>query len=141
MYHEISHQYRFKGSTHWTPMTSTVDHKVSTVEFLQGDYPEGGMWEFNPDPSSIKREWPAFAWPGGYEIHYIVKDYGFLCYQCANKEFDRTVDPDDEQFFIVAQEINYEDDNLFCDHCGRQIGPEYSPDDDEDDVDDEGQID
>lgn len=149
MYHEIVHQYRFKGSTSngWNSMTSTVDYKVSTMEFLQADYPESGRWEFNPDPTTIKREWPAFAWPGGYEIHYIVGDCGVLCYQCANEEFERTLDPDDDQFHIVAQEINYEDNHLQCDHCNRQILPAYGPEDDEDQDDpvdgddDEGQID
>lgn len=138
MYHEISYQYRFKGRADWTPMTSSVDHKVSSEAFLKGDFPEGGAWEYNPDPATIKREWPAFAWPGGYEIHYIVKDCGVLCYQCANEEFERTLDPDDEQFFIVAQEINYEDGYLQCDHCNRQILPAYEPDNE---IEDEGQID
>lgn len=134
MYQEITHQYRFKGRADWSPMTSTVDHKVDTIEFLRSEYPEGGSWSFNPDPATIKREWPAFAWPGGYEIHYIVKDCGVLCYQCANQEFDRTMDADDSSFFVVAQEINYEDDDCYCDHCNRKILPAYPPED-------EGQID
>ncbi len=73
--------------------------------------------------------WSSYAWPGGYEIHYITKDCGTLCHHCANKELPRTLDSDDEQFFIVASDINYEDSHLFCDHCNRQIEPCYGDDD------------
>lgn len=77
-------------------------------------------------------EWTAHAWPGGYEIHYITDDCGILCHQCANQELDRTLDPDDEQFCIVGAEINYEDNDLYCDHCNRQILPAYGDQEDED---------
>jgi hypothetical protein len=69
-------------------------------------------------------EWEAYAWPGGYEIHYITDDGGVLCHQCANKELMRTIDPDDAQFFIVESDINYEG-HVQCDHCYRDIEPAY----------------
>jgi hypothetical protein len=69
--------------------------------------------------------WPSYGWPGGYEIHYYTKDGGVLCHHCANDELPRTLDPDDDQFRIVASDINYEDEDLFCDHCTRQIEPAY----------------
>ena len=77
----------------------------------------------------LRLRWPSYAWPGGHEIHYIVKDGGVLCYQCANEHLDRTLDEDDDEFFVVAQEINYEDSTLHCDHCGRDIQPAYGDDD------------
>lgn len=79
----------------------------------------------DPDFTFSHLEWPSHAWPGGYEIHYIVEDCGVLCHQCANAELMRTIDPDDDQFHIVASDINYEDPDLFCDHCNRQIEPAY----------------
>jgi hypothetical protein len=40
----------------------------------------------------------------------------------------RTIDPDDDQFYVVDEFINYEDSDLFCDHCGRRIEPAYGED-------------
>lgn len=78
-----------------------------------------------PDFTFSHLEYQAYAWPGGYEIFYTVKDGGVLCHQCANKELMRTLDPDDDQFHIVDEFINYEDSDLFCDHCNRRIEPAY----------------
>ena len=77
-----------------------------------------------PDFTFSHLEWEPYAFPGGYELHYITKDNGVLCHNCANKELDRTLDPDDDQFYIVACDVNYEDE-LYCDHCNRQIAPAY----------------
>lgn len=81
-----------------------------------------------PDFTFSHLEYEAYAWPGGYEIFYLVKDGGVLCHQCANRELERTLDPDDDQFHIVASDINYEDSDLFCDHCNRRIEPAYGED-------------
>lgn len=78
-----------------------------------------------PDFTFSHLEWQSYAWPGGYEIVYVVKDGGILCHQCANAELMRTLDPDDNQFHIVGDFIYWEDTDLFCDHCNRKIGPEY----------------
>ena len=81
-----------------------------------------------PDFTFSHLEWQSYAWPGGYEIHYITKDGGVLCHQCANKELERTIDPDDDQFYIVENDINWEWEES-CDHCGRIIKAEYGDDD------------
>ena len=78
-----------------------------------------------PDFAFSHLEWQAYAWPGGYEIHYYAKDGGVLCHNCANQELMRTVDPDDTQFYIVACQVNYEDPDRYCDHCNRRIEPQY----------------
>ena len=83
------------------------------------------LLEMFPSITFSHLEWQSYAWPGGYEIVYVVQDGGVLCHQCANKELMRTLDPDDSQFHIVGDFINYEDTDLFCDHCNRKIGPEY----------------
>lgn len=79
-----------------------------------------------PDVKFERMEYEPYAWPGGYEIHYYTDDGGILCHQCANAELLRTLDPDDPQFHIVEEDVNWEIQDLFCDHCGRQILPEYN---------------
>lgn len=78
-----------------------------------------------PDFTFSHLKWQSYAWPGGYEIVYVAQDGGILCHQCANAELMRTLDPDDNQFHVVGDFINYEDTDLFCDHCNRPINPEY----------------
>lgn len=77
----------------------------------------------------------SYAWPGGYEIHYVTADGGTLCHQCANGENgSRAADPldaecpDDDQWRITGADVHWEeylDSQLHCDHCGRRIEPEY----------------
>ena len=76
-----------------------------------------------------RMEWPTYAWPGGYPLYYLTKDCGVLCPKCANDHLARTLDPDDDQFFVVAQEVNWEDQDMHCDHCGAHIKPAYGGDD------------
>jgi hypothetical protein len=78
-----------------------------------------------PDMTFSHLEWESWAWPGGYEIHYYTVDGGVLCHECANAELPRTLDPDDTQFHIVAEDVNWEDPDFYCDHCNRQIKSEY----------------
>lgn len=85
-------------------------------------------WTFAEKFVPLRLSWPKWAWPGGYPIYYVTKDVGILCADCANKELDRTLEVDDEQFYIVAGEINYEDNELQCDHCNCNINPAYSGD-------------
>ena len=78
-----------------------------------------------PDFSFSHLFWDGYAWPGGYEIHYITQDGGVLCHQCANKEVMRTIDPDDDQFCIVEADVLWEGPSITCDHCNREIHSEY----------------
>jgi hypothetical protein len=131
MYHTITLLYRRKGSSYdWTQMTHDVGHYISTADFLKQEYPESGGWEY--DPASVTREWPKFAWPGGYDIFNVVADGGVLCVDCSNKEFPRTLDAEDEQFHVVGQDCNWEDPQLYCDHCNRRIPSAYADDTTED---------
>ena len=89
-------------------------------------------------PSLAKNEDGAYAkytWPGGYPVFYLVADNGVLCADCANTE--RSADtanldphcPDDDQWRIVAAGVNYEDSQLYCDHCNERIESAYAEDD------------
>lgn len=76
------------------------------------------------------RTWPSYAWPGAYPVYYQTKDCGTLCPSCANQELTRTLDADDAQFYIVDQDINYEDTDMCCDHCNKGIPAAYADDSD-----------
>ena len=75
---------------------------------------------------------PAYAWPGGYPLYYLCADGGILCPQCANKESavreaeEHPDYPDDDQWRIVAADVNWEDSSLTCDHCGQRIESAYA---------------
>ena len=79
-----------------------------------------------------------YAWPGGYPIYYLAADNGVICADCANN--DRSADnldpdyPDDDQWRIVAADVNYEDNRLFCDNCSERIESAYCDDDDDSNV-------
>ena len=60
---------------------------------------------------------PAYAWPGGYQMFYLDEGNCVLCPDCANK--DGYADE------VVAYDINWEDDNLYCDDCSKQIEASY----------------
>ena len=65
--------------------------------------------------------YPTYAWPGGYPIFYITQDYGILCPDCANEHHHI----DDKQWNVIAAEVNWEDDQVWCDHCSARIEPAY----------------
>ena len=77
---------------------------------------------------AIRREYPTYAWPGGYPLYYITRDNGVLCPDCANRNLKLTLDRIDPQWSIEAVEINYEDDFLICDNCSTIIKPAYGTD-------------
>ena len=61
---------------------------------------------------------PAYAWPGGYPLFYFDAGNNVLCVKCAN-------DNDDFNEPITNADVNYEDDNLDCDHCSERIESAY----------------
>jgi hypothetical protein len=54
---------------------------------------------------------PSIAWPGGYPLFYLTATNSCICPDCAN----------DNQEGIVASDINWEDEGLFCDDCGKKL--------------------
>lgn len=81
---------------------------------------------------------PAFCFPGGYPIFYICADNGILCPNCANQDNGSLAFTNDghcgaiedsefvdKQWCIVAYDVNYENDNAYCDHCGVRIESAY----------------
>jgi hypothetical protein len=70
-----------------------------------------------------------YAWPGGYPRFAITDDGGALCPKCCRAEFGliaRSLPGDG--WHVVAHDINYEDNSLYCDHCNNQIESAYGDD-------------
>lgn len=72
----------------------------------------------------------SYAWPGGYPVFHITDDGGALCPDCANAEGH--VGGDNDGFRIIGSDVNWEDEDLLCDHCGTQIESAYGENGDED---------
>lgn len=109
---------------------SIIETKLGGRHILEHDKVEGWLDQF-PGDKVIAKEWTPFAWPGGYELHYHTKDGGVLCKDCANANLELTLNEDDPQWFIIARDVLWEGDPIQCDHCNRDIKPEYGDDDGE----------
>lgn len=77
---------------------------------------------------SVARE--PYAWPGGYPKYLVMSDGGCLCPSCVKKEFRliarATIAGDNSGWRAEAADINYEDLELRCDHCGAEIPAAYT---------------
>jgi hypothetical protein len=73
-----------------------------------------------------------YAWPGGYPLYFITNDGAALSFDSARTEFSliaRSIeDNNNDGWRIVACDINYEDDSLYCDHTGDKIESAYGDD-------------
>jgi hypothetical protein len=76
-----------------------------------------------------------YAWPGGYQVNYLMADGGTLCPHCANGEngseaYEQgTLSEPDEQWEIIGTFINWENEGpIMCDHCNEEMKPEYGED-------------
>jgi hypothetical protein len=79
---------------------------------------------------------PKYTSLGCYPVFYITKDCGVLCADCANGKNGSLAyvgtSPDgieDGQWKIVVQEANWEDPELYCEHCNGRIESAYADDD------------
>ena len=71
---------------------------------------------------------PAYAWPGGYPLVYILADGETLCPKCANGEngSEASTDSDaDAQWRIVGQDVHWEGEPETCAHCNTDIESAY----------------
>lgn len=83
-------------------------------------------------------EYPAFAWPGGYPLAYILADGETLCAACASGKngseavarpgvglFELRQAGDDPGWAIVGCDVHYEGEPLTYAHCGAQTESAY----------------
>jgi hypothetical protein len=74
----------------------------------------------------------SYAWPGGYPVFYLDNECNCLCPNCANEQEDENSEPDAIVVWTIeACDINYEDPNLYCDHCNQRIESAYAEEDDD----------
>jgi len=67
-----------------------------------------------------------YAWPGGYPMFAITSDGAALCNKCCSTERELIgTTTGSDGWCVIALEINYEDTNLYCDHCSNQIESAY----------------
>lgn len=73
-----------------------------------------------------------YAWPGGYPLFLLTTDGGAICKCCAKSEWPlicrSTRDNALDGWTAECVEVNWEDQFLFCDHCGNQIESAYGED-------------
>ena len=70
-----------------------------------------------------------YAWPGGYPCFAVTSDGAALCPKCCETEHSQIGKPAGEshdQFRIIGIEANWEDPELYCDHCGKRIESAYA---------------
>lgn len=72
----------------------------------------------------------AYAWPGGYPTYFFTSDGAALCHECGCQECRRIIQSirgrDNDGWRVVAQDVNWEDASLYCDHCGSRIESAYA---------------
>ena len=71
-----------------------------------------------------------YAWPGGYPCYFITSDGAALSFDAARKELRSIIDAiannlNHTGWRVIGIDINWEDDNLYCDHTGKQIESAY----------------
>jgi hypothetical protein len=70
-----------------------------------------------------------YAWPGGYPLFFICDDGGALCCACVKTERRNIIESVAHQsrdgWRVVAADINWEDNDLNCDHCNKRIESAY----------------
>ena len=67
-----------------------------------------------------------YSWPGGYPMFAVTDDGGSLCHQCCRDErlvIATTTGTDG--WCVKALAVNWEDPELFCDHCSDLIESAY----------------
>jgi hypothetical protein len=67
---------------------------------------------------------PEFTEIGMYPLYYITSDNGLLCPDCVNSNLNLCCDKSNDQWFVVAQEVNWES-RLYCDACSKDILSAY----------------
>ncbi len=73
-----------------------------------------------------------YAWPGGYPTFFLCDDGATLCHDCAKSErrniLEAIANDIHDGWRIVGMDINYEDNEMHCDNCNKQIESAYGED-------------
>ena len=70
-----------------------------------------------------------YAWPGGYPLYAITSDGAALCAGCVKMELGNIVtsiaQDRKDGWKVEAVGANWEEVDLFCDHCSKPIESAY----------------
>ena len=70
-----------------------------------------------------------YAFPGGYPLFLITSDNACLCIDCGRfhkQDIRHSLDNNlDDGWNVVAADVNWEDQNQYCDHCHAVIECAY----------------
>jgi len=70
-----------------------------------------------------------YAWPGGYLQYAVTSDGAALCAACCKKELKNIVTAISQSlntgWNVVGIDINWEEPDLYCDHCSQPIESAY----------------
>ena len=70
-----------------------------------------------------------YAWPGGYPVYFLTSDGGALSFQAAKQErrliIDSIANGYNDGWQVIGMDVNWEDENLICDHTGERIESAY----------------
>ena len=71
-----------------------------------------------------------YAWPGGYPLFAITSDGAALCASCTKKKLGNIVTAIARNlrdgWKVEGIDVNWEDADLTCDHCGQHIESAYA---------------
>jgi hypothetical protein len=71
-----------------------------------------------------------YAWPGGYQLYFVTSDGAALSFEAVRAELQQVLRSisthANDGWRVVACEVNWEDDDLLCDHTGKPIPAAYS---------------
>jgi len=73
-----------------------------------------------------------YAWPGGYPLYFMTNDGAVLSFKAAREQrrniLEAIRDRDNSGWRIVAVDVNWEDNELYCDHTNERIESAYGDD-------------
>ena len=68
-----------------------------------------------------------YAWPGGYPLFAVTTDGDPLCKSCCKNERESIgTTTGSDGWCIAGLDVNWEDPELRCDHCGERIESAYA---------------
>jgi hypothetical protein len=83
------------------------------------------------DFRSAMRHGP-YAWPGGYPCYFVTSDGAALSFDAARKERRNILESIahrlNDGWRVIGLDVNYEDDQLYCDHTSKRIPSAYGED-------------
>ena len=68
-----------------------------------------------------------YAWPGGYPLFAITDDGAAICAKCCGTELENIdTSTRGDGWRVIASDVNWEDGELYCDHCSERIESAYA---------------